>query len=137
MLKQEFEALAGYSVSDSDYYENIEPLYMATDLEKSAFVQTLNPQRFALPTERQALAKLRKVAKTYAMSGDIETFFTLQEIAQDFGADFYRVDRRNPSEWCYISEKYHQYSGRLESLSLSLGRLGGRSCVFVLWSAQQ
>lgn len=39
MMKIEFEALAGYEVSVSDYDNIIEPMYMATNLNKAEFVK--------------------------------------------------------------------------------------------------
>lgn len=38
MMKSEFEKLAGYEVSNSDYIEIIEPMYMATNLSKEEFI---------------------------------------------------------------------------------------------------
>lgn len=46
MMKQEFEALAGYEVSAEDYNNIIEPMYMATDLSKQDFVKTINRKAF-------------------------------------------------------------------------------------------
>ena len=38
-MKYEFEKLAGYEVTTRDYLDIIEPMYMATDLDKSDFVK--------------------------------------------------------------------------------------------------
>ena len=46
MMKQEFEALAGYEVSTEDYNNIIEPMYMATNLTKAEFVKTINRKAF-------------------------------------------------------------------------------------------
>lgn len=46
MMKSEFEAIAGYKVSHKDYYDIIEPMYMATNLDKYEFVETINKKRF-------------------------------------------------------------------------------------------
>jgi len=46
MMKQEFEALAGYEVSTEDYNNIIEPMYMATNLDKAEFVKTINRKAF-------------------------------------------------------------------------------------------
>lgn len=48
MMKHEFENLAGYEVSYSDYTNIIEPMYMACDLDKSDFVKCINRKRFEL-----------------------------------------------------------------------------------------
>ena len=39
MLKREFETLAGYKVSNEDYHNLIEPMYMATNMDKAEFVK--------------------------------------------------------------------------------------------------
>ncbi len=51
MMKQEFEALAGYEVSAEDYNNIIEPMYMATDLSKQEFVKTINRKNFEVKHE--------------------------------------------------------------------------------------
>lgn len=48
MMQYEFEALAGYSVSTEDYIKIIEPMYMATNLDKAEFVKCLDKKRFAI-----------------------------------------------------------------------------------------
>ena len=48
MMKHEFEALAGYTVSEKDYTEIIEPMYMATNLDKAEFVKCIDKKRFAI-----------------------------------------------------------------------------------------
>lgn len=47
MMKREFEEIAGYEVSNEDYYEIIEPMYMALNLSKSEFVKCMDKKRFA------------------------------------------------------------------------------------------
>ena len=65
MMKHEFEALAGYQVSVEDYNLIIEPMYMATNLNKEDFVKVIDRKRFEVkvPTERQLVNSLRKDAK--------------------------------------------------------------------------
>lgn len=46
MMKQEFEALAGYEVDAETYANIIEPMYYATDLSKAEFVKTLDRKAF-------------------------------------------------------------------------------------------
>ena len=53
MMKQEFEALAGYEVSTEDYNNIIEPMYLATDLSKQDFVKTISKKRFAVKKENR------------------------------------------------------------------------------------
>ena len=54
MTKHEFEQIAGYEVSDNDYYNIIEPMYLAVpeNITKTEFVKMLNKKRFALPKEK-------------------------------------------------------------------------------------
>ena len=51
MMKQEFEALAGYKVSVEDYNNIIEPMYSATNLTKQEFVKTINRKAFEVKDE--------------------------------------------------------------------------------------
>lgn len=46
MMKHEFEALAGYEVSNEDYDNIIEPMYYATNLSKQDFIKSLNRKAF-------------------------------------------------------------------------------------------
>ncbi len=77
MMKNEFEALAGYEVTWEDYNNIIEPMYMATSLSKSEFVKVLDKSRFALKTEKELIAEARKEAKHLehicGHHGDIES----------------------------------------------------------------
>lgn len=65
MMKEEFEKLAGYEVSYNDYVNIIEPMYMATDLNKVEFVKTINKKQFALKTRKQLLNEIKKIALEY------------------------------------------------------------------------
>lgn len=46
MMKYEFEVLAGYKVSTDDYNKIIEPMYMATGMNKADFVKCIDRKRF-------------------------------------------------------------------------------------------
>lgn len=46
MMKFEFEQIAGYEVSNEDYDNIIEPMYMATNLSKYEFVKVVDRKRF-------------------------------------------------------------------------------------------
>lgn len=63
MMKSEFEAIAGYEVSWTDYHDVIEPMYMSTELTKQDFVKCLDPTRFALRTERQLIDEMQEEAE--------------------------------------------------------------------------
>lgn len=62
MMKQEFEALAGYEVSLDDYSKIIEPMYMATNLTKQEFVKTINKKRFALKPLKAYIKEMKQIA---------------------------------------------------------------------------
>lgn len=62
-MKYEFEKLAGYEVTTRDYLDIIEPMYMATDLDKSDFVKCLDRNRF---DKEIKLGNFIKSAKKYA-----------------------------------------------------------------------
>ena len=65
MMWHEFEMIAGYSVTQQDYEEYIEPMYMALggEVTKQDFVQMVNKKRFALPDPAAILRQVRKEAR--------------------------------------------------------------------------
>lgn len=63
MMKYEFEKIAGYEVSQEDYDNIIEPMYMAVELTKTEFVKCIDKKRFALRTEKQLVNEMKKLAK--------------------------------------------------------------------------
>ena len=65
MMKHEFEALAGYKVTDEDYTNIIEPMYMAVKLDKAEFVKCVDRKRFEVKvkTERQYINEIKKIAQ--------------------------------------------------------------------------
>ena len=65
MTKQEFEQLAGYEVSADSYYDIIEPMYMATDLDKREFVKCVSEKAFALKPKKELISEARKIAEQY------------------------------------------------------------------------
>lgn len=137
MLKKEFEEVAGYQVTNEDYYKIIEPLYMTTDCSKTEFVQMLNRKRFALPTKAEAEKQMKKQAETFARSGDVEDYFTLVDMLGTYAGRFYNVDPFGClNEWAYISEHKHPYTGRTASIVANLGRLGSFSHELVLYQAK-
>jgi len=62
MMKHEFEEIAGYEVSFEDYNNIIEPMYMATNLSKQDFVQTINKKRFALKPVSKIVKEMKQIA---------------------------------------------------------------------------
>lgn len=52
MMKFEFEELAGYEVSNEDYNNIIEPMYMAVNLSKQEFVKVIDRKRFEVKHQK-------------------------------------------------------------------------------------
>ena len=99
MMKHEFEALAGYEVSFDDYNNIIEPMYMATNLNKADFVKCIDKKRFALKTHKQIISSIKKEAKQlfeicgirhdYDSENRIER--ALYELEERFGGIWYTL----------------------------------------------
>lgn len=110
MMKEEFEAIAGYEVTWEDYTNIIEPMYMATKLDKYAFCDTLNKKRFALPTKKQMQNEMRKIAKhlseTCGHYTDYKAKDELERIAYRYAERFYHFDRNNLKHFCYFEDEY-------------------------------
>jgi len=62
MIRQEFEELAGYRVSQETYDTVIEPMYLATSLLKEAFVKVVDFRNYGEIAFRELLNSLRKNA---------------------------------------------------------------------------
>ena len=79
MMKHEFEALAGYEVSVSDYDNIIEPMYMATDLNKAEFVKVISKERFALKNREELIQEMKKIAEHLKQTCDHFTDYEAKE----------------------------------------------------------
>ena len=89
MMKEEFEALAGYEVSIRDYYDIIEPMYMATNLSKAEFVKTINRKHFDLKVKKAALLKaMQEIAEERKENCehfcDYDAIHRLEELADKY-----------------------------------------------------
>lgn len=88
MMKAEFEALAGYEVTDYDYDVIIEPMYMASPLSKEDFVKCINKKRFALEPlsriEREMKIFARHLRSTCERYTDYEAKDLLEEKAKEY-----------------------------------------------------
>lgn len=93
MMKHEFEKIAGYEVSQKDYSEIIEPMYMSTDLNKEEFVKVINKERFALKTREEIITDMKKIAYHLKEScihyTDHEALENLSHIAREYTERFY------------------------------------------------
>lgn len=111
MMKEEFERLAGYEVSFDDYQKIIEPMYIATDLDKQEFVKCINKNRFALPTKKQLIDEMKKIAAhLFEICGrytDYESMDELEKKAREFAKRFYHIDWDYDSKaWIYFNKGY-------------------------------
>ena len=68
MMKEEFERIAGYEVSYYDYKNIIEPMYLATNLNKSEFVKKLNRKEFEITPKTKALEEIRITAESIRLN---------------------------------------------------------------------
>ena len=88
MMKEEFEKLAGYEVSWDDYNNIIEPMYMATKLNKADFVETINKKRFALRPAKSIVREMKAISKelyeTCTHYTDYEKREKLEELAHQY-----------------------------------------------------
>lgn len=111
MMKDEFEKLAGYEVTLDDFQKIIEPMYMATALDKSEFVKCLNRRRFALPTKEQMIGEMRKTARhLHEICGRFEDYKILDKLesmANAYARRFYNLDLLyDPEAWVYFNTGY-------------------------------
>lgn len=110
-MKYEFEKIAGYEVSDNDYANIIEPMYMATKLSKSEFVKTLDKQRFALKTKKQIEARMKKIAKHLkeicGKYKDYEAETKLMELSREYARRFSGINAQtNGMDWINFVYEY-------------------------------
>lgn len=116
MMKHEFEALAGYEVSEKDYSGIIEPMYMATNLSKEDFVKVINKSRFALKTKKEMVKEMKKIAehlkKTCEHYTDYEAKEQLEAIAEEY------KERFSPDGGYLINTRYTlEYLGECRGCS--------------------
>ncbi len=110
MMKHEFEELAGYEVSCEDYNNIIEPMYMATNLNKLDFIKCIDKKRFALPTKREMIKKMRKIAAYIYENCGRESFYKekneLEELSRAYAKRFYNLKYRDIDSYWYFNTKY-------------------------------
>lgn len=111
MMKHEFEALAGYEVSNEDYNNIIEPMYMAVNMTKAEFVKVIDKKRFALPTKAQMIKEMRKIADhLFEICGhrnDYPAEEELDRIAKAYAKRFHGIDwANNMNAWVFCEREY-------------------------------
>jgi hypothetical protein len=115
MMKHEFEQIAGYEVSDKTYNEIIEPMYMAVNLDKQAFVKLLDKKAFALPTRAEMKRQMRKIANEIFMNCGSRAFHEeeseLDNIAKEYAKRFYNLDWTHDMKAYVYTVKAHACYG--------------------------
>ena len=113
MMWNEFMELAGYEVSYETYSKVIEPMYMALpeNITKSEFVKMLDKKAFALPTKRQLINEMRKIAKHIAETcghyTDWEARHELERKAHEYAERFYHLNWSSDIEaFCFFNTEY-------------------------------
>ena len=88
MIQAEFEQLAGYEVRTDDYYNIIEPMYMAINVDKAEFVKMIDKKRFALKPIKAIVKEMQKVAEsikeTCTHYHDYEAWDKLEELVREY-----------------------------------------------------
>ena len=103
MMKQEFESLVGYEVTQEDYDKIIEPMYMATNLSKEDFVKCIDRKRFALPKRSKIESDIRKIANQIKSVCTHRCFYEEQDQMCELISNY--IDRFFPD-----SRFYFEYS---------------------------
>ena len=131
MMKHEFEALAGYEVSLDDYNNIIEPMYMATNLNKADFVKCIDKKRFALKSQKQIINLIKKEARHLAETCEHYTDYESKERIDDL---LHELEKRFGGEWftcngytipelqrgCTYPNRLIQYIGDLKTNEINL-----------------
>ena len=122
MMKSEFEALAGYEVSNEDYNNILEPMYMALpDVSKAEFVKMIDKKRFALKPVKTIVKEMKKAAESLKDTcnhyTDWETKDKLAESAKEYierkgwtGLAGFMINDTMTSQKCYYPESISFYS---------------------------
>ena len=110
-MKQEFEQIAGYEVTNDAYYNIIEPMYTATNLTKQEFVKVLDRKAFALPTKGELKKQMRKIAGKIFENCGLRTFHEeeaeLDRIAKAYAKRFYGIEwATDTSTWVFFTKEY-------------------------------
>lgn len=114
MMYEEFMEIAGYEVTAEDYHNIIEPMYMALsseDVTKEEFVKMIDRKRFALPTKKQIVNQIKKLAKhlqeTCEQYTDYDTKDKLERIAKEYAKRFYHIDCVNDiNSYVFFNDEY-------------------------------
>lgn len=131
MMYEEFMELAGYEVEYGTYKDVIEPMYMALPdgITKQQFIAMLDRKAFALPTKKELLKQMRKLAREIYESCEHVCCYSEQEellkMARAYAQRFYHIDWVNDRRACVYPETAKVYGdcGNQFITAIVIGRL--------------
>lgn len=113
MMWKEFEEIAGYEVSYETYSKIIEPMYMAlpNNIDKFQFVKMLDKKAFALPTKKEMVKEMKKLAQFIFENCGVASFHEeeeqLRKLAVKYAKRFYGIDvAYDASAYVYTNTGY-------------------------------
>lgn len=106
MMHSEFEALAGYEVSFEDYTNIIEPMYMATNLNKEEFVKCIDKKRFALKPISKIEKEIKEVAQGLKETCTHYTDYEAQEKLESLVEEY--IERKGLKDIVNYTIEYNQ-----------------------------
>ena len=111
-MYEEFEKIAGYEVSFEDYNNIIEPMYMALpNVSKQDFVKMIDKKRFALPTKKQMIDSMKKIAQhlhdTCERYTDYKAYDELEKIARDYAKRFHHITNEDGKGYVILHREYY------------------------------
>lgn len=121
MMKHEFEELAGYEVSFEDYNNIIEPMYMAIPehFTKADFVKMIDKKRFALPTRKEMVRSMKKIAQGIFENCGARSFWKEEEeldrVAKAYARRFFGINwSEDMTSYVYTTKAYAYHGYRME-----------------------
>lgn len=119
MMHKEFEEIAGYEVSYETYANIIEPMYMAlpNNVSKQQFVKMLDKKAFALPTKKEMLKEMKKIANFLYENCGRKSYYEekdkLDKIAKEYAKRFFGLDWSHDIEaYCFFIKGYEYENQR-------------------------
>lgn len=113
MMWKEFEELAGYEVSYETYSKVIEPMYMAVpdSVTKQEFIKMLDKKAFALPTKKEMVRKMKKIAGYIFENCGLRSYHDeeeeLDKLAKQYAKRFYGINwTEDTTTWVFFTKRY-------------------------------
>lgn len=113
MMWKEFEEITGYEVSYETYSKVIEPMYMAIPdgISKQEFVKMLDKKAFALPTKKEMVREMKKIAQFLFDNCGISSYHDendkLDKLAKQYAKRFYGIEwAQDTTTWVFFTRHY-------------------------------